>query len=145
MSDRIPGHERITGRVLSAQGDTVVIRTDGGHRIAVNIAGVDPEIRNAIRVNDAITVLGRRSEDRMLARAARAGAPDDASPPSAAPATGPGSERGDTGRTGTGNSRRWNAALRDGSIRAPALQIASGSCSGSGGGASLTARRSAMP
>lgn len=67
------GQQQISGKVQSAQGDTIVVKTDDDRTITVNIAQVDPKIREVVRVNESITVLGVLSGNQMVAHVIQGG------------------------------------------------------------------------
>lgn len=71
--------QQISGKVQSAQGDTIVVKTDDGRTITVNIAQIDPKIREVVRVNESITVLGVLSGNQMVAYVIQGGTSGEAS------------------------------------------------------------------
>ncbi|MBI2205353.1 MAG: hypothetical protein HYU41_16005 [Candidatus Rokubacteria bacterium] len=53
------GGGRVHGHVVVSKGDTMVVRTDDGRTVSVDVAGTDPRVRGLLKTGDGVTLTMR--------------------------------------------------------------------------------------
>ncbi len=57
------GGGRVHGHVVVSKGDTMVVRTDDGRTLTVDVAGTDPRVRGLLKTGDGVTLTMRAPKE----------------------------------------------------------------------------------